>query len=174
MKNKEMITFDAVEKRIYYIRGTNVMIDSDLAHLYGVPTKRLNEQVKRNKKRFPESFMFRLTDAEVQALRSQNATLKSGRGAHSKYVPNVFSEYGVLMLANVINSSRAVSVSIQIIEIFVKLRQFAYTHKELTQKMGQIERKVDHHDYQIQRLFDRTRSLPHEKEKVVKVNGFHS
>jgi phage regulator Rha-like protein len=120
-------------------------------------------------KRFPEQFMFQLTEIEFQCLRSQFATSKRGG---RRYLPYAFTEHGVLMLANILNSKTAISVSIQIIQTFVKLREFAYTHKDLAQKICQLERKHEHHDYQIQKIFDKIREVPEMTEKQVKVAGF--
>jgi hypothetical protein len=134
----------SVEKRIYVIREHKVMLDVDLAELYGVLTKRLNEQVKRNRKRFPEDFMFRLTAAETRAVtkvRSQIATLK--RGSHRKYLPYVFTEQGVAMLSSVLNSDRSIAVNIAIMRAFVRLREIASKNKELAQKIREMERKYD-------------------------------
>ncbi|MBZ5595360.1 MAG: ORF6N domain-containing protein [Acidobacteriia bacterium] len=120
------------------------MLDVDLAELYGVPTKRLNEQVKRNRKRFPEDFMFRLRTAEARAVmevRSQIATLK--RGHHRKYLPYVFTEQGVAMLSSVLNSDRSIAVNIAIVRAFVKLREISARNKELARKLKQMEKKYD-------------------------------
>ena len=105
------------------MRGQKVMLDSDLAELYGVPTKRLNEQVKRNIDRFPPDFMFRLSQEEAEILRSQNATLKGGRGQHRKYLPYAFTEHGAIMAATVLNSQRAVEMSVFVVRAFVQLRE---------------------------------------------------
>lgn len=113
--------------------------------------------------------MFQLNKEEFESLRSQFAT--SNRGGR-RYLPYVFSEYGALMLANILESQKAIDASVQIIETFVKLREFAYTHKELVQKISQLERKYDHHDYQIQKLFDKTRDTPTLTEKHIKIDGF--
>lgn len=165
----KLISQKLIEDKIFIIRNQKVMLDKDLAEFYGVPTKRLNEQVKRNRKRFSETFMFHLNKEEFESLRSQIAT--SNRGGR-RYLPYVFSEYGALMLANVLESQKAIDASIQIIETFVKLREFAYKHKELVQKISQLERKYDHHDYQIQKLFDKTRDTPMLQEKHIKIEGF--
>jgi len=141
------------------IRGQKVLLDSDLAELYGVPTRRLNEQVRRNKQRFPDDFMFQLTKEEVEALRSQNAILKSGRGQHRKYLPYAFTEHGAIMAATVLSSPRAVEVSLFVVRAFVKLRQFALTHKELAAKLEQLDRKVAGHDDAIRQLVAAIRQL---------------
>jgi hypothetical protein len=141
---KIIIPIESVEQRIFIIRGQKVILDADLAQLYGVTTKRLNEQVKRNRERFPEDFMFRLSLAEgksIPALRSQIATLKSGQ--HLRYAPCAFSEHGTVMVANVLNSPVAVRASIQVVRAFVRLREIAATHKDLVQKLEQMEKKYD-------------------------------
>jgi hypothetical protein len=165
----KLLSQKLIEDKIFIVRNQKVMIDKDLAEFYGVTTKRLNEQVKRNKKRFSEAFMFQLNKEEFESLRSQFAT--SNRGGR-RYLPFVFSEYGALMLANVLASQQAIDASIRIIETFVKLREFAYTHKELVQKINQLERKYDRHDYQIQKLFDKTRDFPILPQKHTKIEGF--
>lgn len=149
-----------IEQRIYIVRGLKVMFDRDLAALYGVPTSRLNEQVTRNRDRFPEDFMFRLTLEEakqVLVLRSQNAILK--RGQHIKYAPYAFTQEGVAMLSSVLRSHRAVRVNIAIMRAFVKLREVAATHKDLTRKLDALEKKYQRHDVQIKAIFDAIRKL---------------
>jgi hypothetical protein len=137
------IPAERIERAILLIRDHKVIIDSDLAALYGVPTKRLNEQVRRNRERFPEDFMFQLTRAEYDSLRSQFATLKAGRGQHRKYLPYVFTEHGALMAATILNSPVAVQVSIQIVRTFVRLRQLLATHAALARKLAELENKYD-------------------------------
>jgi predicted DNA binding protein len=137
-----LITVEAIENRIHVVRGLKVMLDRDLATLYQVSTKRLNEQVKRNIDRFPPDFMFQLTDKEAVALRSQSATSKTGRGGR-RYLPYVFTEHGALMLASVLNSAIAVDISIQIVRAFVRLRELIASHKELAHKLEELEREYD-------------------------------
>src|ERR1700676_2318530 len=132
------VPLELIERRIYVIRGQKVMLDADLAEIYQVPTKRLNEAVRRNLTRFPEDFMFQLTSKEASALRSQIATLETGRGRYPKYAPLAFTEHGVAMLSSVLNSERAVQMSIVIIRAFVKLREVLATHKELARKIDQL------------------------------------
>lgn len=151
---------EAIERRIYIVRGLKVMFDRDLAALYGVPTRRLNEQVTRNRDRFPEDFMFRLTLEEAKqllVLRSQNAILK--RGQHIKYAPYAFTQEGVAMLSSVLRSHRAIQVNISIMRAFVNLRELAATHRDLAQKLDALERKYQHHDAQIKAIFDAIRKL---------------
>jgi len=148
---------ETIISKIYLIRGQKVMIDRDLAELYGVETKRLKEQVKRNLERFPDHFMFELTIEENESLRSQIATLR--HGAHSKYLPYAFTEHGVLMLSNVLKSGRAIEMSIKIIDVFVKLREMLLTHKDILLKLEQLERKVSGHDKNIQLIFEYLKKL---------------
>ena len=152
-KSKTSLTLieERVLGKIYIIRNQKVMLDSDLAKLYGVETKRLKEQVNRNRDRFPSPFMFELTKEEYEILRSQNATLK--RGAHSKYLPYAFTEHGILMLANIIKSKIAIRISIKIIDVFVKLREFALAHQDLWLKVEQLEKKVIENDGDIHVIF---------------------
>jgi phage regulator Rha-like protein len=119
------------------------MLDADLAALYLVTTKRFNEQVHRNVERFPPDFMFRLTNQELTSLRSQNATLKTGRGRHSKYLPYAFTEHGAIMAATILNSSRATQVSVYVVRAFVQLRETLATHKVLAAKLEELEQKTE-------------------------------
>jgi hypothetical protein len=147
----------SIKRCIYVIRGHKVMLDVDLAELYGVTTKRLNEQVKRNRKRFPLDFMFRLTASEAQtvmALRSQIATLE--RGQHLKYLPHVFTEQGVAMLSSVLHSDRSIAVNIVIMRAFVKLRELSAKSQELIRKLSEMEKK---YDVQFRQVFRAIRQL---------------
>lgn len=123
------------------MRGKKVMLDKDLALLYEVLPKRMNEQVRRNLQRFPDDFMFELTKEEYNSLRSQFATLK--RGEHSKYLPYAFTEHGILMLSSVLNSERAIKVNIQIMRTFSKMREMLVNYQELKQKLEEMEKKVN-------------------------------
>jgi len=127
-----------VKNLIYEIRGYKVMLDSDLADLYEVPTKRLNEAVKRNLARFPKHYMFQLTNEEFESLRSQIATSNKTRGGR-RYMPYVFTEQGVAMLSTVLNSEKAIQINIKIIDTFVQMRQWALDNKELTKRVADIE-----------------------------------
>jgi hypothetical protein len=147
-----------IERRIYFIRGQKVMLDSDLAELYGVPTYRLNEQVKRNLKRFPDDFMRQLKMKDANSLTSQIAMSNVGRGGR-RTRPYVFTEQGVAMLSSVLNSERAVQVNIAIMRAFVNLREGSATHKELAHKIAGLERKFKAHDSQIEEVFDAIRQL---------------
>ncbi len=166
----DLIPVERIERQIYLVRGLKVMLDSDLAELYGVPTGRLNEQVKRNIKRFPKDFMLQLTQDEYDALRSQIAILKTGgRGRHRKYLPRVFTEQGVAMLSSVLQSERAVQMNILIVRAFVKLREMLATHKDLAERMEKIEAAQERHTSVIELLaeeIDRMKGLPAEAEKT--------
>jgi hypothetical protein len=154
-----LIPIERIDNRILLIRGRRVMLDADLAQLYGVSTKRLNEQVRRNADRFPDDFMLRLTAREAASLRSQIATLKTGRGRHRKYLPWAFTEHGAIMAATILNSRRAVRASILVVRAFVRLRQVLATHRRLAAKLAQLERRVGTHDAAIGELMDAIRRL---------------
>ena len=138
------------------LRGQKVMVDSDLADLYRVPTKVFNQAVKRNLKRFPKDFMFRLTGKEIQILRSQIVTSSWGG---RRNLPYAFTEQGVAMLSSVLNSERAVQVNIAIMRAFVKLREILTTHRDLAEKIEELEKKYRQHDVKIQAVFDAIREL---------------
>ncbi len=131
-----------IEKCIFIVRKQKVMLDSDLARLYGVETKNLNKAIKRNSDRFPADFMFQLNVAETEFLRFQTGTSKMGRGGR-RYLPYVFTEHGALMLANIINSEVAAEASIQVVRSFVQLREFVISHAELSKKLIELEKKYD-------------------------------
>ncbi len=131
-----------VGRLIYEIRGQRVMLDSDLAAIYGVTTKRLLEQVRRNLDRFPDDFAFRITRDEQGALRSQIATLKPGRGQHRKYLPWAFTEHGAIMAANVLNSARAVQMSVFVVRAFLKMRSLLGDKRELAEKLASLEKEL--------------------------------
>jgi hypothetical protein len=135
---------ERIGARIVIVRGEKVLLDADLAALYGVSTKRLNEQVRRNRKRFPADFVFPLTNHDLARLRSQNATSNAplGRGGR-RYAPNAFTEHGALMAANVLSSSRAIEVSVFVVRAFVRLRETLAAHKELAKKLEELERKTE-------------------------------
>lgn len=144
-----------IEKYILIIRGHRVILDADLAKIYGVSTKRLNEKVRRNSDRFPEDFMFQLAETKEESLRSQIATSKIGRGGR-RYLPYVFTEHGALMLANILNSRAAVASSIQVVRAFINLRQMLSSQADLARKLELLERK---YDYQFKVVFDAIREL---------------
>ena len=153
-----VIPLEKIEQRILTVRAQKVMLDSDLADLYGVTTKRLNEQVRRNRGRFPADFMFWLTKEEAAVLRSQNATSKVGRGGR-RYPPSVFTEHGAIMLASVLNTTRAVDVSVYVVRAFVRLRQVVAANKEVTAKLAELERRVSGHDEAIRSVVTAIRRL---------------
>ena len=177
------VSVQLIERRIYLIRGQKVMLDFDLAELYGVTTSRLNERVTRNKKRFPEDFMFRLTTEEAESLRlqfvtsnpnlrsqfaisrsdlrSQFATSSSGHGGR-RYQPRAFTEQGVAMLSTVLNSEQAIEVNIAIMRAFVRLRQMLETNEELNRKFAAVIRKLSTHDKYFRVVFDELKKLTEE------------
>jgi hypothetical protein len=167
-KKASIVPLEGVVSRIFLVRGQKVMLDADLAELYGVPTGRLNEQVKRNIDRFPPEFMFLLTKQEAEFLRSQTAILKRGRGQHRKYLPYVFTEHGAIMAASVLDSERAVRVSIYVVRAFVQLREMLSSNKALARKLNELERKLVTHDRAITELIEAVRQImtpPEPKKK---------
>ena len=147
------------------------MLDADLAELYGVTTKRLNEQVKRNSARFPEDFVFRLTPAEVEALNRSQIATGSQRHRDPRFAPYAFTEHGTIQAANVLNSPRAVDMGVHVVRAFVRLREMISTHKELARKLDELERKIATHDQAIAGLIDAIRQLmtppePSKKRKI--------
>jgi phage regulator Rha-like protein len=153
---KELILVELNESKIYLIRGHRVMLDRDLAELYGVETRALIQAVKRNINRFPSDFMFQLNFQDIAALRSQIVTIKKGRGEHRKYAPYAFTENGVAMLSSVLNSERAVQVNIAIMRVFVKFREMIASHKDLAKRLDALEKK---YDAQFKVVFDAIRQL---------------
>ena len=166
-----LIPRELIENKILLIRGKKVMLDTDLAKLYSVSTKRLNEQVKRNVKRFPEDFMFLLTNKEVINLKSQIAT--SSWGGRRK-LPHAFTEQGVAMLSSVLKSERAIQVNIAIMRVFVRLKEIVSTHKELAHKLNELERKIEKHDEDIRTIFEAIRQLMSPLEKPKRRIGFRT
>lgn len=161
-----------VEKAIHLVRGQRVMLDSDLAKIYGVSTVRLNEQLRRNSKRFPSDFAFQLTRKEFTSLISQFAISKKGRGGR-RTLPWVFTEHGAIMLASVLNSDIAIEASVRVVRAFVRLREIISANAELAAKFAQLERRLDSHDEAIAQLFAAIRQLlapPLEKKREI---GFH-
>ena len=156
---------EVLMNKIYFIRGQKVMIDSDLSELYGVETRRLNEQVKRNIPRFPEDFMFQLSEDELKNLMSQFAT--SSWGGHRK-LPFVFTEHGVLMLSSVLNSERAIKVNIQIMRIYVRIREMMMLHKDILPRLESIERKLNGQDNKITVVFEYLKQFEQTKQQESK------
>ena len=162
------IATEVIASKIYTIRGKRVMLDSDLAKLYGVETRNLTRQVRRNIRRFPEDFMLRLTRKEYQEiLRCQFGTLEMGK--FSKYLPYVFTEQGVAMLSSVLNSERAIMVNIHIMRAFIQLRRGLFTYRELKEKIAQMEKKYDK-NFAV--VFEALRGLLNPPEKPKKQIGF--
>lgn len=157
-KNSDLIPEQKILKSILVIRGEKVILDSDLAKLYGVETRRLNEQVKRNIDKFPKDFMFQLTLDEFQNLKSQIATSSSGWGGRRK-PPLVYTEHGALQAANVLNSSQANKMSVYIIRAFVYLREFALTNEKLANKVAKLEERVSKHDEVLTALIREIKQL---------------
>lgn len=151
---KKTVTIERIERSIPLLRGYKVILDSDIARLYGVSTKRLNEQIRRNIDRFPADFMFQLTNQEVVHLRSQFATSSMGGGRRN--APLAFTEQGVAMLSSVLGSERAIRINIEIMRAFVRLRGLISTHKDLARKLDELEKK---YDAQFRVIFDAIRKL---------------
>ncbi len=149
-KFQALVAEQKILNRIYVMRGQKLMIDEDLAEMYNVETKRLNEQVKRNIKRFPKDFMFALTQKEFEILKSQNATSRWGG---RRKLPNAFTEQGVAMLSSILNSDTAIEVNIRIIRVFTRLREFALTHKEILLQLGKLEKEVKGNSKDIGNIF---------------------
>ncbi len=189
---RKLVTPDQIARAILILRGQRVLQDSELAALYGVSTKRFNEQVRRNRKRFPADFMFQLTAEETSSLRSQIATLKTsrdlhrrdlpyveetnslrsqiatlktGRGQHRKYLPYVFTEHGAIMAATILNSPRAIEMSVYVVRAFVQLREMLASNKELARRFAQLETRLDKklstHDEAIAAILSAIRQLMH-------------
>ena len=154
--SEELVPQGIIENKIYLIRGQKVMLDMDLAELYEVETKQLNRQVRRNIERFPEDFMFRLTKDELENLRCQIGTSSWGG---IRYRPSAFTEHGILMLSSVLKSGRAIQVNIAIMRVFVRIKQIVAAHKELSQKLEQLERKVGKNSEDIQLIFQAIHKL---------------
>lgn len=163
---------EIIENKIFLVRGKKVMFDRDLAVLYGVTTGNLNKAVNRNRERFPDDFMFQLTKEEADSLRFQIGISKTaGRGGR-RFLPYAFTENGVAMLSTVLNSERAIHVNIQIMRTFTKLREVLATHKELANKLKELEGKIERHDDEIKAVFDAIRGLMMQPEPKKKKIGF--
>ena len=170
-RSESSVPVEIIQNKIYFIRGRKVMFDKDLAELYDVPTKSLNLAVRRNAARFPGDFMFRLTQNEVAFLRFQFETSKKGRGGQ-RYLPYVFTQEGVAMLSGVLKSERAIQVNIQIMRVFVKLRELMLSHKDLARQIEDLERrfqeKFNEHDRKFILVFDAIKRLLKKKEEPPK------
>jgi len=171
-----MQVIQSIQNRIYEIRGERVMLDFDLAALYEVETRVLNQAVKRNIKRFPQDFMFQLTKAEFESLRfkiealessnsltSQIVTLKAGRGQHRKFMPYAFTEQGVAMLSGVLNSDKAINMNIAIMRAFVEVRKVLLKQSDLKEQLKEIKERLGDHDVQLNQIYDAMENLLDEK-----------
>ena len=165
---------EVIASKIFLLRGKKVMLDRDLAELYGVETGQLTRQVRRNIARFPGDFMFHLTKEEYKSLRCQIGILK--RGQHSKYFPYAFTEHGILMLSSVLQSERAVQVNIAIMRVFIRFREILSTHKALAHRITALEKRMDKSDKEIKAVFEAIRQLMFgpTKEKPTRRIGFHA
>jgi hypothetical protein len=173
IQKAEVISLDVIERRIVALRGHRVMLDRDLATLYGVETRTLNQAVKRNLERFPSDFMFRLTAKEAAAhlpSRSQSVILK--RGQNVKHLPYVFTEHGAVMLANVLKSAPAVRASIQVVRAFVRIRQRLVTHEMLAKQLTKLASKVGRHDLELKQVFLTLRGILAPPSRPKRAIGF--
>jgi len=184
MSDEGPLQVDRIGLVIRTIRGQRVILDADLARIYGVPTKALNQAVKRNFKRFPKDFLFQLTNEESDSLRSQIVTLKSGRGQHRKFLPYAFTENGAIMAANVLNSSEAVRMSVFVVRAFVQMRELLGSTKDLAKQLATLEKKLtdrlDGHESAIVEVLRRMMDildpppLPEEEPPAQREIGFHT
>ena len=166
-----VVPVESIVSKIVFLRGEKVLLDRDLAELYGVETGALNRAVKRNAERFPKDFMFQITDEEAELLRCQTGISKPGRGGR-RYLPYAFSEQGVAMLSSVLNSKRAIDVNIAIMQAFVQLRKTMESHDSLARKLTELEHNLENHDEQIQAIFEAIRQLIAPPDKKGKKIGF--
>lgn len=169
-KKKSIVPYDAIERSILLLRGEKVILDADLAIFYGVTTKRLNEQVRRNRDRFPSDFMFQLTKREKEEVVANCDHLKNLK--YSPNLPYAFTEHGAIMAATILNSSIAVEASIFVVRAFVKFREMISAHKELTRKLKQLEKKITGHDEDIKLVFEAIKQLMKPPEKKKRKIGF--
>lgn len=158
MPNTTLALARKVDSIIHVLRGQKVILDADLAALYGVSVKRLNEQIKRNAARFPSDFAFRLAQSEYRSLKSQFVTSSSGHGGRRK-LPWAFTEHGAIMAANVLNSERAIKMSIFVVRAFVRMREALIANRQLLAKLSELEQRIDSHDAEIQELLNAIREL---------------
>jgi hypothetical protein len=160
VSERRLIPLESIQRTILVVRGRKVVVDVDLAAIYGIPVKALNQAVKRNTERFPADFMFQLTAQEVKALRSQPVTLDGGgRGRHRKYLPYVFTEHGAVMAASVLNSARAVQMSLYVVRAFLRLREWVAGQADLVAKLAELERLVAGHDQELKVIIQAVRQL---------------
>lgn len=170
-RDEAIIPLGQIERSILLIRGQKVILDADLAALYGVTTQRLNQQVRRNSDRFPEDFTFQLTRLEAKGLKLQFATSSHNTGG-SRHLQLAFTEHGAIMAASVLKSPQAVKVSVYVVRAFVKLREMLSTHKELARRLDDLERSLQKHDHQIISLFQAIRQLMSPPDPPRKQIGF--
>ena len=170
-KSSPLVRLDNVESTIYLIRGQRVMLDADLAAIYGTSTMRLNEQFRRNRKRFPKDFAYQLTREEFIGLISQNA-ISSSHGGRRK-LPWVFTEHGAIMLASVLSSDIAIQASVRVVRAFVRLREMVAANTQLAGKLAELERRLDSHDEAIIDLFAALKRLLEPEPKKIREIGFH-
>ncbi len=166
-----LLIVESIVDKIYFIRGQRVMLDSDLAEVYCVSTKRLNEQVKRNIERFPEDFMFQLTDQEFEGLRSQIATSNKQRGGR-RYLPYVFTEHGAVMLASILKSQIAIEASIQVVRAFIQMRTVLMLHQDLAERIEELEQAVDKHSEKFKVVSQLLTQILGDKKRVKRPIGF--
>jgi len=158
MDNTAIVLAKKVTSKILVLRNQKVILDTDLAELYDVPVKRLNEQIKRNPQRFPADFLFTLTNEEYQDLRSQDATSSSAHGGR-RYLPHAFTEHGAIMAATVLNSKRAIEMSVFVVRAFVQMRQALAVNQQVVSKLSELEARLDIHDTEIQDLVQAIQEL---------------
>ena len=173
MTGTSLVPVEGVERTILILRGRRVILDSDLAALYGVPVGIFNRAVKRNAARFPPDFVFQLTREENEALRFQIGISNTGRGGR-RYLPYAFTEHGAVMAASVLNSPKAAEMSVEVVRAFVRLRGFLAAHHQLAAKLEELEKKIASHDKHIVTLFDAVRSLMATPEKPKRQIGFQT
>lgn len=171
MSSLEPVSLERIGHSIHLVRGLRIMLDEDLASLYAVEVKSLNQAVKRNRDRFPPDFMFQLRTEEVRALRSQTVTLKPARGQHRKYAPYAFTEQGVAMLSSVLRSPRAVQVNVEIMRAFVRLRRLSYANGNLARRLDALEKR---YDARFREVFEAIRALMAPPVKQRRRIGFRS
>jgi len=165
LKRTDVVSVEQITQSILVFRGHKVLLDSDLAELYGVPTKALNQAVKRNAERFPEDFMFRLSGPEAEALNRSQPVTGSQKHRDPRFPPNAFTEHGTMMAAMILNSPRAVEMSVYVVRAFVKLRELLSSNRELARRFAQLETRLDkkltEHDQQIATILSAIRQLMH-------------
>ena len=165
LKRTDVVSVEQITQSILVFRGHKVLLDSDLAELYGVPTKALNQAVKRNAERFPEDFMFRLSGPEAEALNRSQPVTGSQKHRDPRFPPNAFTEHGTMMAAMILNSPRAIEMSVYVVRAFVKLRELVSSNRELARRFAQLETRLDkkltEHDQQIATILSAIRQLMH-------------